>query len=231
MAKPKVSVLTGQYRKIAMSVVKPLRLRRAAPEVRQADILDSAYAEFAHHGFADARMEDVARGAHVSKGTVYLYYPTKQALFEALVRRDITPRIGPIIAFLSSYDGPLEAALERVAVIAAMIINDGKLPIYPKLLMAESARFPELARFYRAEVVEVMLTALGGLFERAMRGGEIGRAVSPVMAAHLFIAPFLKAIMWSFTFAATEDVPFAPAPYLAAHVKIFLAGLRETQDA
>ena len=207
------------------------RPRRAAPEVRQAEILDAAYAEFARHGFADARMEDVARGAQVSKGTVYLYYPTKQALFEALVRRDILPRIVPVTDFLNAYDGPLEAAFERVAAIAAMLIGEGKLPIYPKLLMAESGRFPELARFYRAEVVEVMLAALAGVFERAMQRGEIGRAIAPEMAAHLFIAPFLKAIMWSFTFAATEEVPFAPGPFLAAHVKMFLAGLRETQDA
>ena len=214
-----------------MSVTAIPRSRRAAPEVRQADILDAAYAEFARHGFADARMEDVARGAHVSKGTVYLYYPTKQALFEALVRRDILPRIVPITGFLSAYDGPLAAAFERVAAIAAMLIGEGKLPIYPKLLMAESGRFPELARFYRAEVVEVMLAALAGLFSRAMARGEIGRSIDPVMAAHLFIAPFLKAIMWSFTFAATEDVPFAPGPYLAAHVKMFLAGLKEVADA
>ena len=214
-----------------MSVTAIPRSRRAAPEVRQADILDAAYAEFARHGFADARMEDVARGAHVSKGTVYLYYPTKQALFEALVRRDILPRIVPITGFLNAYDGPLEAAFERVAAIAAMLIGEGKLPIYPKLLMAESGRFPELARFYRAEVVEVMLAALAGLFSRAMARGEIGRSIDPVMAAHLFIAPFLKAIMWSFTFAATEDVPFAPGPYLAAHVKMFLAGLKEVADA
>lgn len=211
--------------------VPATRSRRAAPEVRQADILDAAYDEFARHGFADARMEDVARGAHVSKGTVYLYYPTKQALFEALVRRDILPRIGPITGFLNTYDGPLAAAFERVAAIAGMLIGEGKLPIYPKLLMAESGRFPELARFYRAEVVEVMLASLAGLFGRAMARGEIGRGIDPVMAAHLFIAPFLKAIMWSFTFAATEDVPFAPGPYLAAHVKMFLAGLKEVADA
>ncbi len=81
------------------------RARRAAPEVRQADILEAALAEFAHHGFSGARMEDVARRARVSKGTVYLYYPTKQALFEALVRRDVAPRVELITFFLDSYDG------------------------------------------------------------------------------------------------------------------------------
>ena len=205
------------------------RPRRASPEVRQADILTAAYDEFARHGFADARMEDIARGAHVSKGTVYLYYPTKQALFEALVRRDITPRIAPVVGFLDAYDGPLEPALLRVADIAGLAIADGKLPIYPKLLMAESARFPELAVFYRTEVVGVLLGALAGLFARARDRGEIRNEIGgdePATLAHLFIAPFLKAIMWSFTFAAIETEPFPPGPYLTAHVKLFLAGLR-----
>lgn len=225
-------VLTGQYHKgYAMlapyrhaAEAGPARRRRETPEMRQADILNAAYEEFARHGFADARMEDVARGAHVSKGTVYLYYPTKQALFEALVRRDITPRVAPISGFLNAYDGPLEPALLRMAEMAAMVIGEGKLPVYPKLLMAESGRFPDLAVFYRREVVEVMLGALGGLFDRALKRGEIS-GIEPRMAAHLFIAPFLKAIMWSFTFAATEDEPFAPGPYLRAHVTTFLRGL------
>ena len=75
-------------------------VRTRAPEVRQAAILDAALAEFAAHGFEGARMEDVARGARVSKGTVYLFYPTKQALFEALVRRDIGPRVELMALFL-----------------------------------------------------------------------------------------------------------------------------------
>jgi AcrR family transcriptional regulator len=124
------------------------RARRAAPEVRQADILDAALAEFSEHGFEGARVEDIARHARVSKGTVYLYYPTKQALFEALVRRDIAPRVELAAVFLKGYDGPLEPALLRIADMAAAAIEAGRLPIYPKLLIAEAGRFPELAAFY-----------------------------------------------------------------------------------
>lgn len=206
------------------------RGRRAAPEVRQADILEAALAEFAQHGFSAARVEDVARRARVSKGTVYLYYPTKQALFEALVQRDVAPRVSLITFFLDSYDGPLEPALMRIADMAGPIIENGQLPVYPKLLMAEAARFPDLAQFYRREVVEKMLGSLAGVFQRAMTRGEIA-AGDPVMTAHLFIAPFLKAIMWSLVFAPTEETPFPPAPYLQAHVRLFLAGMKETPNA
>ncbi len=201
------------------------RPRRAAPEVRQAAILDAALAEFARHGFADARVEDIARGACVSKGTVYLYYPTKQALFEALVRRDIGPRVAAVAGFLDGYNGPLEPALRQIVGILAGMIESGDLPIYPRLLIAEAGRFPELVAFYRSEVIGVVLGALGRLFERAMDRGEIARE-DPVILAHLFVAPGLKAVLWSLVFTAVEAEPLPPRTYLETHVRLFLKGLK-----
>ena len=198
--------------------------RRAAPEVRQADILNAALDEFSLHGFEGARMEDVARAAKVSKGTVYLYYPTKPALFEALVMRDIAPRVEMAAGFLTDYDGPLEPALMRMVEMAAMAIGAGKLPIYPKLLIAEAGRFPELAAFYRREVVGKMLSALTTLFQRALNRGEIS-GIEAGMAAHLAIAPVLKATLWALVFADTEETPIPPLSYLQTQVKVFLRGL------
>ena len=216
-------VLTGQYYKEVVSMEKAVR-RRLAPEVRQADILDAALDEFSRHGFEGARMEDVARAAKVSKGTVYLYYPTKQALFEALVRRDIAPRVEMAAGFLKGYDGPLEPALMRMVELAAMAIEAGRLPVYPKLLIAEAGRFPELAAFYRREVVQKMLGALTGLFQRALDRGEIS-GIEAEMAAHLVIAPVLKSALWALVFADSDEAPFPPLPYLRTHVRVFLKGL------
>jgi AcrR family transcriptional regulator len=211
---------------------KSKRARRAAPEVRQADILVAALAEFAKHGFEGARMEDVARHAHVSKGTVYLYYPTKQALFEALVRRDIAPRVAAAVGILKDYDGPLEPVLMGVAQVASAAIRDGRLPIYPKLIIAEAGRFPDLAVFYRREVVGQMLEAMTALFGRALARGEIS-GVTAEMAAHLAIAPVLKAMLWELVFSKVDDEPFPPEPYLKAHIEVFLRGLnyKEKPDA
>ncbi|ESQ76691.1 hypothetical protein ABAC402_03170 [Asticcacaulis sp. AC402] len=192
--------------------------------MRQADILDAALAEFSEHGFEGARMEDVARKARVSKGTVYLYYPTKQALFEALIMRDIAPRVALATLFLKGYEGPLEPALMRIVEMAAAAIAAGKLPVYPKLLIAEAQRFPDLAAFYRREVVGKMLEGLTSLFDKALARGEIS-GITGDMAAHLFIAPLLKSLMWSLVFAPSETVPFLPDPYLKTHVRLFLRGL------
>lgn len=206
----------------------PSRNRRAMPEVRKAEILDAALSQFAARGFADARMEDVAREARVSKGTVYLYYPTKMALFEALVRRDIGPRVETMSGFLKAYDGPLEPVLRRVAGLVGGLVDSGQIPIYPKLLVAEAGRFPELVLFYRREVIGVILAALSGVFERAMARGDIQRGDSEILA-HLFIAPLLKSVLWSLVFSPTEAVPFKATPYLEAHIDLFMKGL--TSDA
>ncbi len=146
-------------------------------------------------------------------------------MFEALVRRDIGPKVEMVSGFLKTYDGPLGPALARIAGVVGGLIDSGKLPIYPKLLVAEASRFPELVAFYRREVVGVMIGALSGLFERALARNEISD-IDPFVAAHLFIAPPLKAILWSLTFAATEDMPFEATPYMTAHVKLFLKGLK-----
>jgi AcrR family transcriptional regulator len=206
------------------AAAKP-RSRRAAPEQRRAAILDAALAEFALHGFAGARIEDVARRARVSKGAVYLYFPAKQALFEALVRRDIGPKVAMARGFLDAYDGPLEPALQRLADMLAGLIDSGRAPIYPRLLVAEAPRLPELVGFYRREVVGVLLDALSGLFARAMARGEIARD-DPDMLAHLFVGPVLKALMWALVFAPLDAEPFRAGPYLAAHIRLFLKGLR-----
>jgi AcrR family transcriptional regulator len=201
------------------------RPRRAAPEVRQAAILDAALAEFARHGFADARVEDIARGAGISKGTVYLYYPTKVALFEALVRRDIGPRVAMVGGFLNAYDGPLEPAFSRLMDLLADRIEAGELPIYPRLLIAEAVRFPELVAFYRREIIGVTLSGLTGVFARAIERGDIARE-DPAILAHLFVAPGIKAVLWALVFATVETEPVPPRAILETHIRVFLKGLQ-----
>ena len=118
----------------------------------------------------------------------------------------------------------MQPALLRIADMAAAAIRSGNLPVYPKLLIAEAGRFPELAVFYRREVVGKMLSALSALFDKALARGEI-LGVSGEMAAHLFVAGILKALLWKLVFSGVEEEPFPPEPYLAAHVTMFLKGL------
>jgi AcrR family transcriptional regulator len=208
-----------------MSDLLPKKRVRLSPDVRRDALLQAAHDLFSRHGFADTRMDDVAAAAGVSKGTVYLYFPTKEALFEALLRRDVLPRVGRILFVLNHYNGPVGWLLKRVAHFIGGKIDAGTVPLYPKLLVREASRFPELARFYHEEVITPVLGALEDLFRRAISRGELGGGDAKLYA-HLFIAPMVKAALWYFTFGEISAPAVRARPYLKAHVETFLRGVR-----
>src|SRR5678815_5240898 len=77
---------TAQRRKAAQGMVK----RRERRDTRPQEIVAAAFEEFAQHGYAGTRLEDVAARAKVSKGLPYLYFKTKVELFKAVVKSVIT---------------------------------------------------------------------------------------------------------------------------------------------
>src|ERR1700678_4054583 len=79
---------------------------------RRAAILAAALDEFTRQGFAAARLDDVAKKAGVAKGTIYLHFDDKEALFQELIRT----MLGPLVASLhelSATDLPIRTVLER----------------------------------------------------------------------------------------------------------------------
>src|SRR6516164_11716171 len=88
------------------------RAERAA--ARRAAILEAALDEFSARGFAGARLDDVAQRAGVAKGTIYLHFKDKEALFQELVRT----MLGPLVIGLEQLrasDLPIRTVLERFA--------------------------------------------------------------------------------------------------------------------
>jgi AcrR family transcriptional regulator len=128
--------------------VEPARWRRRK-EARPKEILDAALAVFAQKGFSAARMEDISRRAGVTKGTIYLYFENKEALFKALVRESLAPTIQGVIEQAKSYDGPSRDLLVLVLSTVGSFIRTSDRVVLPKIVIAEAGNFPELARFYR----------------------------------------------------------------------------------
>ncbi|MET0544897.1 MAG: TetR/AcrR family transcriptional regulator [Caulobacterales bacterium] len=195
--------------------------RKAAQPQR---ILAAALQAFGEKGFAATRMEDVAKHAGITKGAIYLYFPSKQALLEALIRRDISPAISVAAARLKQHQGPIEPALRLVLATAQKFLQGDVLPTYVRLIVAESGNFPDIARFHLREIVSVVIGALSDLFERAMARGDI-RRMDPEIAARLFMAPIVKSVLWRVVFRAVEEKPFDPAPFLETHIGVFMRGM------
>lgn len=204
---------------------------RAAKKAAQPEnILAAALEAFGEKGFSGTRMEDVAAKAGITKGAIYLYFPSKQALLEALARRDIAPFLTAIATQVRQYEGPLEPMLRQVAGAAVGFLDRGAVPTYARVIVSEARNFPEIARFHLTEIVSVVLGALSDLFQRAMVRGEI-REMEPEIAARLFMAPLVKTLFWRITFSAVETEPFDANAFLDAHVGVFLRGMKPDDGA
>ena len=209
-------------------VPAPTRSRRK--EARPAELLAAALDSFVARGFAATRMEDIAAAAGVSKGTVYLYYPSKLAIFEALVRTNLLPNLERVEGMLAQLPGPASAQLRMVVAALEEIVSDPRRVAIPKLVVAEAGNFPDMARFYRREVVGRGIALIGGILARGMEAGEF-RRIDPHLAARLFVAPILMAAIWQNTFAAVEDSPVPPRAVLSLHIEMFLRALAPAEGA
>lgn len=142
------------------------------PEARPDEILDAALEVFGEHGFARAKLEDVAARAGVSKGTLYLYFDSKESLFRAMVRAKLVAAVQEGRAFVESFQGSSRDLL--VAFIKRMyaVLREPRLSRITKLVQSELASFPELARFYFDEVILPARRLLGSILDRGVASGE-----------------------------------------------------------
>jgi AcrR family transcriptional regulator len=197
---------------------------RRRKDARPAELLDAALAVFAEKGFAAARMEDIASRAGAAKGTLYLYFPGKEAVFEALVRTLVVPNLDRAEALVAEHQGEAASLLRQLMDILISVVRDDKIVVLPRLLIGELHRFPELAKFYRVSVVDRGLELIANLHRRGVATGEF-RPQDSGAVARLVVAPVLMMAIWRAVFARNDPEPFDPAPVLRAHIEILLRGL------
>lgn len=165
------------------------KFRRRA-EARPDEVLDAALELFIEKGFAATRVEDIARRAGLSKGAVYLYFPSKEALLEGLVRRAIVPIADSALATLGAYEGDPRLVISMVLRMLAQRFSDPKVMAMPKLLFREAVGFPELAAMYRAEVIDRVIPVIEGLIRKGIAQGYL-RPVDPNLTIRSIIGPLL----------------------------------------
>jgi AcrR family transcriptional regulator len=198
------------------------RRRARRKEARPGEILAAALALFAQHGFAATRLEDVAHRAGVSKGTIYLYFPTKEALFRAVVRQGLVPNIAAMEVLAATHTGSATALLGEIAARMLSLI-ESDLAVIPKLVLTECGNFPSLARFYAEEVAGRGRRLIAGVIARGVEQGEF-RPLDIQSAVPLFIAPILLLLLWRTTFARHGVVPLDPEAILRTHLEVLARG-------
>jgi AcrR family transcriptional regulator len=196
---------------------------RRRKDARREEILAAALASFSERGFAATRLEDVATHAGISKGTLYLYFDSKEKLFEAVVRATLVPNLERLEALSAAFEGPTAHLLERLLLTIGGVV-DSQIGAIPKLVIAEAGNFPELARFYLDEVVRRGLRLIGAILRRGIGRGEF-REVDVDHAVFCVIAPMLIAALWKNSLEPHDDAPLDAQALARVHLDLLLCGL------
>lgn len=201
----------------------PPRPRARRKDARPPEILEAALALFAERGFAATRLEDVATAAGISKGTIYLYFPTKEDLFRAVVRQELLPNLAQSEALVADSQGS-SADLLRLLAGRFLVLLDSDVTAIPKLVVTEAGNFPAIAKFYADEVAKRGLALIGGVLQRGMDRGEF-RRLDPMSVVPLFAAPFLTMVLWKHSLGRHTDLPIDPRKVIETHIELLLRGL------
>jgi len=193
-------------------------------QARPGEILDAAMQVFAEKGYAAARMEDIAARAGVTKGTIYLYFASKEEVFKSLAREHVGETLTQAVQLAAQYQGTVRDFLTIMLTNMAEKLQRGQIAIFPKIIIGESGNFPELARFWRDEVIDKALGMMAGIIAKGVARGEL-RDLPPEMVTRLCIAPLILSIIWRTTFARFDDTPFDYQKLFETHIDVLLKGL------
>lgn len=159
-------------------------------EAKREAIVETAAQLFQELGYQHASMNELAKRLGGSKATLYGYFPSKEALFEAVVRTYAT-------VHLSEATQGLQAAPEDVAALESVLVRFGEgmllvltnderaLAIY-RMVIAEAGR-SELGELFYAAGPSECVAALAKLLGAAMNRGDL-RKTDPKVSAHQFLA-------------------------------------------
>jgi AcrR family transcriptional regulator len=205
--------------------VKQPRWQRRA-EDRPREICAAALEVFAEKGFAAARLDEIARRAGVSKGTLYLYFKDKEDLFRAVVRDAIVPNVAAITEAISTMRAPFADVVRMF--LAGFAEREARLPLgaVAKMVIGESRNFPELARVWHDEVASMAIGGLAAFVKGAQERGEV-RAGDPRLYAFSLMGPMVLGALWRATLVPAGGEPLDLVELSRQHAEAVLLGVLE----
>jgi AcrR family transcriptional regulator len=202
----------------------PKRERRK--DARPSEILDAALDVFAERGFAAAKLDEVAARAGVSKGTLYLYFTSKEELFKAVVRKNIVSMLAEGRAMIASWPGNTADLLREFMIEWWRRKGETKVSAIPKVIMAEARNFPDIAAFYVEEVISPAHEMIASIFERGVARGEFVRPANMEDAVHSVVSAVLFLVNWKHSFACcVAGSEMHPERFLVNHANLLIEGL------
>jgi AcrR family transcriptional regulator len=193
-------------------------------EARPAELLAAALELFTERGYAATRLDDVAKRAGVSKGTVYLYFSSKEDLFKAVIREGLVPVLERGEKMVDEHRGDTADLIRSL--IHGWWESIGSTPYagITKLMISECRNFPELGGFYVEEVITRGHKLVRKALQRGVDRGEL-REVDCEYATRLVFAPLVLQVIWRYSFDFCGGGKLDADTYIEQHLDILLRGL------
>ena len=201
---------------------------RRRKENRPSEILAAALKAFSSKGFAATKLDNVAKEAGVSKGTLYLYFESKEALFKAVVTEFVLPQIERAEEQAEQYSGSIKSLMSKLIVQWQQNVLETDLSGISKIIMAEASNFPELASFYLENVIQRTRKFIANLISLGIQRGEF-RACDVKYAARTFLTPMVFSAIWQHSLAPFDD-DYDVNEYLNFHLENFLRGISKDKQ-
>lgn len=200
--------------------------RQRRKDARPAEIVDAALRLFVERGFASTRLDDIAECAGVSKGTLYLYFDSKEALLGEAVQRVIGPLLDDFAQ--RSRDPALSASalIEQFMRRWWATINCVPRRGIPKLMFSESGNFPELAaQFVNRFIAPMQDGVIAAVIRKGIASGEFA-PVDVEYAVRVLVHGLVFLPLWLHSLGRVDRRPFDPERYLACWLDLSLRALR-----
>jgi AcrR family transcriptional regulator len=205
----------------------PPKWRRRKTD-RPGEIIAAALEEFADKGFAGAKLDDIARRAGVSKGSLYLYFETKEEIFRAVARAASAGSLAAMLTSAETLEGPLSQLAPAMLTSAVQVVAASRLPAVVKMVVGESRNFPDLAKIWHDEIVSPAIDFLTETIARAQHRGEVGSG-NPRLYAFSLAGPIVMAVLFREVFGvASADLPDLEA-LARQHARALLDGMLRTK--
>ena len=213
-----------------MSPISPdaCLFRRRRKDARPAELLEAALALFVEKGFAATRSEEVAKAAGVSKGTLYLYFPSKEELLKAVIQHFLGAEIEAGIKEAAAAEGPTAQVMEQLLVTWWTRIYEGPASGVFKLVITEIRNFPEIGDFWVEHVVAPGEALVSGLLRRGIERGEFA-PVDVAFATHSMLMPMILLCVHKHSFAAcgiAKELDVDPVAFMQSHFRLIFTGLQ-----
>ena len=201
----------------------PVRQRRK--EERPAELLAAALDLFVERGFAATKLDDIAAKAGVSKGTLYLYFASKEELFKMVIQQGILPVLDQGEEMLAQHQGDASSLLQAMLMRWWELVGATHLAGIPKLLISEAGNFPDVAQFYYEQVIVRGRALIRQVLERGIAEKQF-RVADIESTIDIILAPQMMLTIWRYSQVPCDCGKQDPKTYLQTHLDLLLNGLK-----